>query len=114
MDLFDSTGKVGGIPLADPVHGSVVGLTTLPNSDLVALERVFINRFTSLGFHLHRLSSESDFRVVKSYDFDPNESLINDNFEGITHVDGDHFFMVTDDNQNPLQRTLLIYFRLLE
>jgi hypothetical protein len=37
-----------------------------------------------------------------------------DNFEGLTHHEGRRFFMVTDDNDAVLQRTLLVYFELLE
>ena len=37
-----------------------------------------------------------------------------DNFEGLTHHEGRRFFMVTDDNDAFLQRTLLVYFELLE
>jgi hypothetical protein len=35
-----------------------------------------------------------------------------DNFEGLSRHQGAKFFMVSDDNFNALQKTLLVYFEL--
>jgi hypothetical protein len=37
-----------------------------------------------------------------------------DNFEGMTHHRGNRFFLVSDNNRLPFQRTLLFYFEILE
>jgi hypothetical protein len=37
-----------------------------------------------------------------------------DNFEGLSRHRGNHFFMVSDDNDLFVQQTLLLYFELLE
>ena len=37
-----------------------------------------------------------------------------DNFEGIAHHRDNKYFMITDDNESALQRTLLTYFEILE
>ena len=37
-----------------------------------------------------------------------------DNFEGLTRHKGNHFFMVSDNNDLFVQRTLLLYFELVD
>ena len=37
-----------------------------------------------------------------------------DNFEGLTRISGDRYLMVSDDNDNFFQKTLLIYFEVTE
>ena len=37
-----------------------------------------------------------------------------DNFEGLTRIDGDRYLMISDDNDNFFQKTLLIYFEVTE
>jgi hypothetical protein len=44
--------------------------------------------------------------------FLPEDGLFNENFEGITHFEDDTFMMVSDDNNHPFRRTLLVYFRI--
>ena len=113
ISLYSDTGLLSQIHLLNPEHGSIVGLTRYQQNDLIALERVFINRFSALGFHLHHLSAADHYQTIQQYSSYPNDALINDNFEGITHMAENYFFMITDDNQNALQRSLLVYFKLL-
>ena len=35
-----------------------------------------------------------------------------DNFEGLTHYDKDQYLMISDNNNNPLQNTVLVLFEL--
>jgi hypothetical protein len=37
-----------------------------------------------------------------------------DNFEGLAHVGKNRYVMVSDDNENFFQRTLLIYFEVID
>ncbi len=43
-----------------------------------------------------------------------SEGFVIDNFEGLTRHEGSRFFMVTDNNDAFLQRTVLLYFELLD
>jgi len=45
---------------------------------------------------------------------DSYQGLHLDNFEGLTRHHGNRFFMVSDDNDVFVQRTLLVYFELLD
>jgi len=44
---------------------------------------------------------------------DNTKGWLLDNFEGLTQHQGRYFFMVSDNNDNRLQRTLLTYFEIL-
>jgi hypothetical protein len=35
-----------------------------------------------------------------------------DNFEGLTHYQGNQYLMVSDDNENPIQNTVLVLFNI--
>ena len=45
--------------------------------------------------------------------FDSSKGWRLDNFEGLAHYRGRRYFMVSDDNRSPLQKTLLVYFEIL-
>lgn len=113
--LFNTKKQIGTFHLKDKQYGSLVGLTSKPNQVLIALERVFVNVFTPLKFHIHKIEYRNNIIQQKTlYSSEKKYEYFYDNFEGITHHLDNNFFMVSDDNQNALQRTLLIYFRLTD
>lgn len=91
-------------------HGSLVGLTTLGNGNIIALERSFPGIFAGVTNTLHLLKFGESFEQHRLVQFKPAYQLFNDNFEGISWHKGNYFFMISDDNDNALQRSLLIYF----
>jgi len=92
-------------------YGSLVGLTTLGNGDVIALERSFPGIFAGITNTIHLLKfNQHQLIQDKLAQFRPTNQLFNDNFEGIAWHKGNHFFMISDDNDNALQRSLLIYF----
>ena len=111
--LYNSKNKIDDLVLKNPEHGSLVGLTTINDTKLLALERVFINVFTGLQFHLHHIDLDED-KITQHTLFSSRieDGLLYDNFEGVTHHRDNYFFMVSDDNQNAYQRSIIIYFRL--
>ena len=113
IDLFNSFEKTVHLKLRNPEYGSLVGMTTLPDSNVLALERVFIDVFSGLMFHIHLLNFNGSKHVQSTvYSSRLEDKLLYDNFEGITHHRDNYFFMVSDDNQNAHQRGLICYFQL--
>ncbi|MCG8379856.1 MAG: hypothetical protein MI865_10345, partial [Proteobacteria bacterium] len=43
---------------------------------------------------------------------EPADGYLNDNFEGITWHKENRFFMISDDNNSALQKSLLVYFEI--
>ena len=113
VGLYSKMGKVTDIRLSDIEYGSITGLTTLPDGHVLALERVFINVFAGLKFTLHLLKFDgTDFKQIPLLTVDSVNSIFNDNFEAIAWHKENYFFIASDDNQNAMQRGLIVYFRL--
>ncbi|MFT5395461.1 MAG: hypothetical protein ACI85N_000646 [Gammaproteobacteria bacterium] len=94
-------------------HGSLVGLTTLPNNRLIALERIYTNVFAGVSSVLHLITLDTDSIHVEQLSvLNPSASYFNENFEGISWHKDNRFFMISDDNDNIFQRTLLVYFEI--
>ncbi|OOZ80065.1 hypothetical protein BOW50_02015 [Solemya velum gill symbiont] len=92
---------------------SMAALEALPDGSLVAMERAWDRVFFSLVINLKQIRVDSDRLVVEKIARLSNaEGWILDNFEGLARHQDKRFFIVSDDNQNPLQRTLLYYIEL--
>ncbi len=94
-------------------YGSLVGLTTLPDDRLIALERIFSSIFSGVSTAIHLITLGQDsIKTKKIASIDPSTSYFNDNFEGITWHKSNRFFMISDDNDNIFQKSLLVYFEI--
>ena len=92
-------------------HGSLVGLTSLANGVVIALERSFPGIFAGVTTSLHMLTfADNSLQQQLLFSINPAMGLFNDNFEGITWHRGNRFFMISDDNDTTIQRNLLLYF----
>lgn len=102
-----------GHPMSFPAYfanGALTAMTAINDHSLLAVERSY-SFFTGVRTALHRLDIENNriksTIVVRS---SPAHKLFNHNFEGLEKHQDDHYFMINDDNNLPLNRTLLIYF----
>jgi len=101
-------------------RGGIVALECLPNGDVLVMER----GYSTLSLHwvttLRRLhlpaGTPADSLLAAEYiaTLDSDQGLHIDNFEGLARHHGNRFFMVSDDNDVFIQRTLLVYFELLD
>lgn len=94
-------------------YGSLVGLTTLPDNRIIALERIFASVFSGISNVIHVLHLDTDsIKQKQLVKLKSTEHHFNDNFEGIAWHKENRFFMISDDNNNVLQRSLLVYFEI--
>jgi hypothetical protein len=94
-------------------YGSLVGLTTLPNNQIIGLERIFPGIFAGVSNLIHLLTLEEDsIKKETLVKLQPDDGYFNENFEGISWHKKNRFFMVSDDNDNFFQRSILIYFEI--
>lgn len=96
-------------------NSSITALQTLPNGNLLILERAWSGVMNPLVISLRYL----DFGQCNKEGYCNIENLsvlsslfLVDNFEGLTHVRDNLYLMVSDDGHSSLQRTLLTLFRL--
>ncbi|MGB1110051.1 MAG: esterase-like activity of phytase family protein [Gammaproteobacteria bacterium] len=95
-------------------HSALTGMTTAENGDLVFLERRFNGLLVPLQIRVRRIRPGSNEAPKTIALFDNAAGWRMDNFEGISRHRGNRYFAVSDDNGNPLQRALLIYFEIAE
>ena len=97
--------------------GNIVGLEFMNKDDILVLLREFNyitrRRVTSLvqvGLNHCNKKRICQSRVLAK--LDSNDGWHLDNFEGLTKVDKNQYLIVSDDNDNFLQKTLLVLFEI--
>jgi len=103
-----------------PSRGSIVALDCLPNGDVLLMER----EFSPLSFHIVLTLRRLKLSTPVPYDQSIASEVIGvldnksgwrlDNFEGLARHRGNRFFMISDDNDTILQRTLLVYLEIVD
>jgi len=111
-NVFMLSGKNWDISSSLINDSGLSGITTFENGDLLILERGYSGFWPTFEIALHRISlNENNIKEETIALFLSNNGLFDENFEGITQHKNDYFFMVSDDNNHPFKRTLLIYFK---
>lgn len=107
--------KRWSFPAYPAANSSITALQTLPNGNLLVLERAWSGVMNPLVISLRYL----DFKRCNKKGQCPIENVsilsslfLVDNFEGLTAVRDNLYLMVSDDGQSQFQRTLLTLFRL--
>lgn len=118
ISLFSMSGMRWNYVPSQRQYSALVGLETTVDGDLLILERQFVSLFSPITTLLRRATltaaPDSLLAVKDIVRFDSSTGWAVDNFEGIARHQGDCYFMVSDDNNNVLQKTLLIYFEILD
>jgi len=118
--IYAMDGKSWRFPAYPAPQSGVVSLEALADGSVLVLERAYVSPFHALIISLRKVwlstcdcaegfDSQSEQIVV----LDNTKGWLLDNFEGLTQHQGRYFFMVSDNNDNRLQRTLLTYFEIL-
>lgn len=119
VPLVADDGRRWRYPLSGEPNGSVTALEALPDDGVLVLERSFVSVFRPLVIHLRRTSldgpgDDEPLAVEDVAVFDNGAGWQVDNFEGLAHHRDGRYFLVSDDNANGYQRTLLLYLELLD
>jgi len=115
--LYSMQGKVWHFKQSKYPNSSITGLEILPNGDVLVLERAFSGLFSAVVISLRRvkLASCNQLRQCEVEDvaiFSSTDGWHVDNFEGLTHYQGNQYLMVSDDNKNIIQNTVLVLFEI--
>lgn len=117
QSIFSSTGKIWHFSASQATNSAITGMEVLPNGDVLVLERAYQNPIIPININLHRVklnqcNKNNECKKQTIAHFDGADGWLLDNFEGITHFKGNKYFMVSDDNRNPLQKTILVLFEI--
>ncbi len=116
--LYDLQGNYRRYPLSPDIDASLVAMEYVAGQGLLILERSFVSPFHPLRIRLRhtQLPDHADGSILAVEEvalLDSHRGWNIDNFEGLTHHGNGRWFMVSDDNERGLQKTLLVYFELL-
>jgi len=118
IDIFSLTGQHLWVARARGPDCGLADLQTTADGDLLLLERCFrafpfrlISR-VRLAHLTAPLGPRQELPVRTLFSWDSSAGWRIDNFEGLARLDQDRYLLVSDDNANPLQRTLLVLIRL--
>ena len=98
-------------------YGSITGLEFIDENNVLVLLRRFHffppSRYTALvKVNLSSCHKNHLCKSEKLAAFNSNKGWNIDNFEGVTKVGKNKFIMVSDDNNNMFQKTLLVLFEI--
>jgi hypothetical protein len=114
--LFSLAGKSWLYPFTP--GDRITDMECLGNGEVVVLQQTYLHAFGQIKVQLKRVqlttvSSGQTLQPESLALLDSKERLQIDNFEGLTRHKARRFFMVSDNNDLFVQRTLLLYFELL-
>ncbi len=113
--LYNQKGEICKIRKTNP-YGAITELETMPDGNLLALQREFDPATFDIIISLQKI-----YLNHQKKGFCQTEDLINmtnkqgwelDNFEGLTYLGNGLYLMISDDNGNIFQKTLLVLFHL--
>lgn len=116
--IYSTSGKTWRYPVEG--HNEVVALACLGGSDVLVLERDYGRLFWRAVVALKRVhlapdgSPETPIAVETLVSLDSGQGFKIDNFEGLARHRGNRFFLVSDDNDLFIQRTLLLYLEIVD
>jgi hypothetical protein len=117
--LYSTRGKKWHFPASKSANSAITGLEALPNNDILVLERAYKNLFTPLVINLRRLrmdqcNKKQQCKTESIARFDASDGWLLDNFESLTHFRDNQYLMVSDNNNNPFQKTIMVLFEIVE
>ena len=117
LALYADQGRRWTFTPFDPDYSGLVGLATLPDDNLLILERRFISLAQPLVIVLRRMILPDVFAApsvtTEVARLDTSRGWAIDNFEAVAWHQGAGYFLISDDNASALQTTVLLYIELL-
>ena len=116
--VFDLYGAAWTFPRFGAPSSSLTAIETMPDGSLITLERSYISWWHPLQIILRQSGPlppppGGALEMQEIVVFNSFSGWRMDNFEGLTRHRGNYFFLVSDDNANNLQRTLLVYLEIV-
>ena len=118
--IYAQDGRQWVFPHHPAPNSAVVALEALADGSILVLERAFVSKFRPLIISLRHIdlascqqSTDKKCQPKQIMTLNNSQGWRIDNFEGLTRHQANFFFMVSDNNGNYLQRTLLSYFEIL-
>jgi len=113
FEVFDSHGIIGKYSAYDPDISAVTAMEYIGDNNFLMLERIYRQLFNTAEIILRIWNPDTAEKPKTLARLSPEEGFRIDNFEGLTHYRNQRYFIISDDNDNFLQKTLLLYFEIM-
>ncbi|MEN9847659.1 MAG: hypothetical protein RL368_399 [Pseudomonadota bacterium] len=121
ITVFSLDGQQWQFPRHTAPNSAVVAMEALADGSLLVMERAYVSLLLPLIISLRQVELKHCVDCEDGENPVQDLAIFNsalgwhvDNFEGLTHHQGQFFFMVSDDNNNRItQKTLLNYFEII-
>jgi len=115
--LYSSAGKEWHFKASSAENSAITGLEVLQNGHVLVLERAWSGIKNALVISLSEIDldhcgGETQCSVKRIAILSSEDGWLLDNFEGLAHYKNDRYFMVSDDNENTFQSTVLTLFQI--
>jgi len=114
-DIYTKKGKLCTVKIEDKNH-AITEMEMMPDGDLMLLTRKFSFRSFTFETMLVKVNlKERNSGVCQSEILawmSAKKGWHIDNFEGLTHLYDNLYMMISDDNNNPFEKTILTLFEL--
>ncbi len=116
-DIYTSSGKLCTVKVADIKH-AITEMEMMPDGNLMLLLRKFSLSSFSFETTLLKVNLKERKEGICQSDvlawMSTKEGWHIDNFEGLTHLSDNIYLMVSDNNNNPFEKTILTLFEIKE
>ena len=114
--IYSTSGRVWHIKL-DPIKkNAITAIEVMDDGNLLLLERAFLGYFEGYVITLRKIYINSckidPCKSKKILQMRSSNGWRLENFEGLARVGKGRYLLISDDNQNPFQRTLLLYIQI--
>lgn len=117
--IYSLSGKQWHYKAEPEARSSTTAIEVMDDGNLLVLERSFVDYFEPFVITLKKVylqhcrqNTLCDHEVLVKMNSHKGWDV--DNFEGLARVSKNRYLMISDDNDNFFQRTLLIYFEVSE
>ncbi len=116
--IYSSKGKQWHFAASKEKNSSITGLEILPNGDALILERAYSSPLVPIDIKLRRVKLEQcdkkQFCKTETIaSFNGADGWLLDNFEGLAHIRGNQYLIVSDNNKSLFQKTIFMLFKIL-
>ena len=117
--IYALSGKKWHFKAEPEAKSAVSAMEVMDDGNILVVERSFISYFDPFVVTLKKVYLNECKKKANKKEMCRTEVLLKmnshkgwnvDNFEGLTHVGKNRYLMISDDNDNFFQKTLLIYF----
>lgn len=117
--IYSSKGKEWHFTASKEKNSSITAIEVISKDKILILERAYNGIFSPIVIRLRQLNINkcNNLNLCETEEiakFDSSDGWILDNFEGLTHFRDNQYLMVSDNNNNPFQKTLLVLFEIVD